>query len=86
MLRAPDAKLAQKICDRVGGFILVDGLIISVDGKRGTLYLLAATPERFTVLSQAQILRRSACWAPLALSRGKLIIRDDQQMKCLLVK
>lgn len=69
-----------------GGFILADGMIISVDGKKGMLYLLEATPERFYVLSQAQMLRRSACWAPLALSRGKLIIRDDKQMKCLLVK
>jgi hypothetical protein len=69
-----------------GGFILADGMIISVDGKKGVLYLLEATPERFNVLSQAQLLDRSTCWAPLALSRGKLIIRDDKQMKCLLVK
>jgi hypothetical protein len=69
-----------------GGFILADGMIISVDGKKGVLYLLEATPERFNVLSQAQMLNRSSCWAPLALSRGKLIIRDDKQMKCLLVK
>ena len=54
-------------------------------GKQVLLYLLEATPKRFTVLSKAQMLDRSRCWTPLALSRGKLIIRDQKQMKCLIV-
>ena len=69
-----------------GGMLLVDGMIITIDGKDGKLYLLEATPEKFTVLSVAQMLDRSMCWAPLALSRGKLIIRDQKRMKCLIVK
>ena len=68
------------------GFVIADGLIISVDGKFGILYLTEATPERFTILSKVRLLDKSRCWAPLALSRGKLIIRDTNQMKCLLVK
>ncbi len=69
-----------------GGMLLVDGMIIAIDGKDGKLYLLDATPERFTVLSEARMLIHSRCWALLALSRGKLIIRDQKQMKCLIVK
>jgi outer membrane protein assembly factor BamB len=69
-----------------GGMLLVDGMIITVDGKHGKLYLLGATPDRFAVLSEAQMLNRSMCWAPLAFSRGKLIIRDQRQMKCLVLK
>lgn len=69
-----------------GGFIIADGLIISVDGKFGILYLTEANPEQFTILSKVRLLDKSRCWAPLALSRGKLIIRDTNQMKCLLVK
>ena len=69
-----------------GGLLLVDGMIITMDGKEGKLYLLEATPEKFTVLSEARMFERSLCWAPLALSRGKLIIRNRNQMKCLIVK
>ncbi|WP_419194304.1 PQQ-binding-like beta-propeller repeat protein [Novipirellula herctigrandis] len=69
-----------------GGFIIADDLIISVDGKFGILYLTEANPNQFTILSKVRLLDKSRCWAPLALSRGKLIIRDDKQMKCLLVK
>ncbi|MFK8114285.1 MAG: PQQ-binding-like beta-propeller repeat protein [Rubripirellula sp.] len=69
-----------------GGFIIADDLIISVDGKFGILYLTKANSTEFKILSQVRLLDKSRCWAPLALSRGKLIIRDDKQMKCLLVK
>ena len=69
-----------------GGFIIADGLIISVDGKFGILYLTEANPKEFRILSKVRLLDKSRCWAPLALSRGKLIIRDDDEMKCLLVK
>lgn len=58
----------------------------SVDGKFGILYLTEANSDQFTILSKVRLLDKSRCWAPLALSRGKLIIHDDKQMKCMLVK
>ena len=69
-----------------GGFILVDGLFLSVDGHRGWLYLIEPSPEGFKEISKAKILDTQTCWGPLALSDGKLIIRDQKQMKCVLIK
>ncbi len=69
-----------------GGFILVDGLILSIDGKKGVLYLIEPVPTGFKKLASAKLLGTSQCWAPLALSDGKLVIRDQEQMKCVLVR
>jgi outer membrane protein assembly factor BamB len=68
-----------------GGFILVDDMIISNDGE-GTLYLIDPSPAGFKVLSKAKLLDTKMAWAPLALSDGKLVIRDQKQMKCVQVK
>ena len=69
-----------------GGFILVDGLFLSVDGDKGRLYLIEPSPDGFKELSKAKLLDTNTCWAPLALSDGKLLIRDQKQMKCVVVK
>ena len=68
-----------------GGFILADDMIISSDGEK-MLYLIDPTPEGFKVLAKAELLDTKTSWAPLALSDGKLVIRDQKQMKCILVK
>ncbi len=69
-----------------GGFILVDDMIISVDGNDGVLYLTKPNPKGFKLLSKANMLNTTKCWAPLALTDGKLLIRDHEEMKCVLVK
>ncbi len=69
-----------------GGFILVDGLILSVDGNKGFLYLIEPVPTGFKKLASAKLLDTKRCWAPLALSDGKLLIRDQKQMKCVMVR
>ena len=68
-----------------GGFILADDMIISSDGQK-MLYLIEPTPTEFKVLAKAELLDTKQSWAPLALSDGKLVIRDQGQMKCVLVK
>ena len=68
-----------------GGMILVDDMIISSDGSK-MLYLIDPTPEGFKVLAKAELLDTKTAWAPLALSDGKLIIRDQKQMKCVVLK
>ena len=68
-----------------GGMILVDDMIISSDGSK-MLFLIDPTPEGFKVLAQAEVLDTKQAWAPLALSDGKLIIRDQKQMKCVVVR
>jgi outer membrane protein assembly factor BamB len=69
-----------------GGFLLADGLIFSVDGRKGVLYLIEPHPSGFKSLASAQLLGENECWAPLALVDGKLLIRDQEQMKCVVVR
>ena len=69
-----------------GGFVLADGLILSMDGRYGVLYLIEPNAEGFKMLSCADLLDTQECWAPLALADGRLLIRDQRQMKCVLVQ
>jgi len=69
-----------------GGFILVDGLFLSVDGNKGWLYLIEPNAEGFKELAKTKLLDTNKCWAPLALTDGKLVIRDQKQMRCVVVK
>jgi outer membrane protein assembly factor BamB len=67
-----------------GGSILADGLLLSVDGAR-KLYLIDPDPSGFKPLASAELLTQGENWAPLALADGKLLIRDQKQLKCLAV-
>jgi len=69
-----------------GGYILVDGLLLSVDGREGILYLIEPTAEGFKPLASAKLLTAGECWGVPALSDGKLLIRDQKQLKCVVVK
>jgi outer membrane protein assembly factor BamB len=60
-------------------------MIINNDGE-GTFYLIEPTPAGFKMLSKAKLVDSKEAWAPLALSDGKLVIRDQKQMKCVQVK
>lgn len=83
-----------------GSMILVDGLILATDGGR-MLYLIDPDPAEYKQLASAELLGNQGTgrggiasrirggtqnWAPLALSDGKLLIRDQQQMKCVVVR
>jgi len=69
-----------------GGFILADGLILSVDGQKGILYLIEPDPAGYKELASAKLLDTNECWGELALVDGKLLIRDQKQMRCVVVK
>jgi len=83
-----------------GSMILVDGMILATDGRK-TLYLIEPDPSGFKSLASAELLGeagtdsegiaarvggRTQNWAPLALADGKLLIRDQMQMKCVVVR
>ena len=71
-----------------GSMILADGLILATDGIRN-LYLIEPDPSEFKPLATAELLRvrggRNHNWAPMALAEGKLLIRDQFQLKCIKV-
>lgn len=65
-----------------GSMILADGVILVTDGNK-TLYLIQPDPTGFKPLASAEILAGGQNWAPIALSTGKLLIRDQSKMMCL---
>ena len=74
---APDFEL--------GGLIMVDGLILNQNGKNGDIHLIEPSPDGYKELGKASFFdaAKSQAWAPLAFSRGKLIIRDLEKMVCI---
>jgi hypothetical protein len=69
--------------DSGGGFVIADGLIYIMNGNNGMLYLAKATSEGYQELAKAQVLQGKQIWALMALADGKLLCRDQKQLKCL---
>jgi outer membrane protein assembly factor BamB len=77
-----------------GSMILADGLILATDGDM-TLYLIKPDASAFKPIASADVLEIAADlaeprygnqnWAPIALTDGKLLIRDQGQMVCVQV-
>ncbi len=67
-----------------GSMILADGLILATDGRK-TLYLIQPDPSGFKPLDSAEILGMGQNWGPMALSNGKLLIRDQSRLMCVRV-
>jgi len=72
----------------VGPLLIADGLIFVLHGKTGELFLAEANPDGYRQLARAKVLKGEGgeVWAPMALSDGKLILRDQREMKCLNVR
>jgi len=85
-----------------GSMILVDGLILATDGAKtlyliepdpsgfkplasAALLAEAGTGSENDPIA-SRVGGRTQNWAPLALSDGKLLIRDQKQMKCVVVR
>ena len=67
-----------------GGWVLSgDGIIYIMDGASGELHIVQPSPEGFKSLSAAKLLGGQQIWGTLALTDGKLVIRDQSQMKCV---
>lgn len=66
-----------------GNLLLVDGMIVALDGKTGVLHLVEPSPEGYKELARTPMLGGKEIWAPMALADGKLVLRDQGQMKCL---
>jgi len=83
-----DGKIMWKTSDNPafnkGGAILADGLLLSVDGNK-MLYLIEPDPSGFKPLASVELLDSGENWAPIALADGKLLIRDQKNLKCVAV-
>jgi len=75
-----------------GGVILADGLLLVTDGA-SRLYLIEPDPSAFKPVATAELLKGDSGdqrfptqnWAPLALSNGRLLIRDQSRLMCVKV-
>ncbi|MBI5093749.1 MAG: PQQ-binding-like beta-propeller repeat protein [Candidatus Hydrogenedentes bacterium] len=69
-----------------GDFILADDMIIAFDGKTGMLHLVDPSPEKYKELARAKVFDGREMWAPMALTDGKLLVRNQDTLKCLDLK
>ena len=70
----------------LGSFMLADGMFFVLDGDTGKLRLIEASTTGYNELASAQVLAGQEVWAPMALSDGKLVLRDLTRMMCLDVR
>lgn len=83
--RTKDIDGAPKI--ERGSFIMADKKLILLDGESGILYLAQADVSGYKQLASAKMVKeKDMAWAPLALSNGKLLVRDWNTMKCVDLK
>ena len=69
-----------------GGLLLADDVIFIVDGFKGHLYMFEPSPRAFKPIQKAKVLAGSKIWAPLTLVDGRLLIRDQKVLKCVVVR
>ena len=72
----------------LGGTIYADGKLIVHDGHTGKVHLVKPDPEKYTelgVTSPFEVTRSTdqKMWGPPAISRGLLVVRSQNEMKCL---
>lgn len=71
-----------------GNLIIADGKLYIMNGATGTLHMAAASPDGYKPLDKANVLKGKdeEVWAPMALSDGRLVVRDLWTLKCLDVR
>lgn len=70
----------------LGSFLLADGVFFVLDGDSGLLRMIEASTTEYKELGSAQVLNGSDVWGPMALSDGRLILRDMTKMVCVSLK
>lgn len=67
----------------LGSFLMADGMFFVMEGDTGTLRLVEASTTEYRELASAKVLGSGEVWGPMALSEGRLIVRDLSKMVCL---
>jgi len=80
-----DQDASKKRTFGLGSFLLADGMFFILDGDTGMLRLVEASTREYRELASAQVLQGHDVWGPMALSGGKLVLRDMGQMVCIQV-
>ena len=71
-----------------GSFLVAARMAFVMHGKTGELCLLDLSQSAPEVLAKAKVLdaKGGNVWAPMGLSDGKLLVRDQHQLKCFDVR
>ena len=67
----------------LGAYMLADGLFFVMEGDTGRLRMIEATTAGYNELGSAQVLSGREVWGPLALSGGRMVLRDLSKMVCI---
>jgi outer membrane protein assembly factor BamB len=67
----------------LGTLLLADGKLFALDGKDGTLHIIEPDSEVYRELDSAVVCSGKGIWAPMAISEGQLLLRDQKQLSCL---
>ena len=67
----------------LGNYFLADGMFFVLDGDSGMLRLIEASTTEYKELASAQVLSGKEVWGPMALSGGKLVLRDMTKLVCI---
>jgi outer membrane protein assembly factor BamB len=70
----------------LGSFFMADGMFFVMDGDSGKLHLVEASTTGYNELAAAQVLAGQEVWGPMALSGGKLVLRDLTKIICVDVR
>jgi outer membrane protein assembly factor BamB len=67
----------------LGPYIMVDGMLLVLHGRAGTLHLMDVGPGGYSELASARILSGREVWGPLAIVGDRLVARDFTEMVCV---
>ena len=66
-----------------GNLIYADGVMWSMDGSNGDLRIIQPDPAAYKELARGKLLAGHNIWGLMALSDGRLLARDQTQLRCV---
>jgi outer membrane protein assembly factor BamB len=66
-----------------GNLLYADGRVWSMDGATGDLRILQPDPAGYQEIARAKLLSGPMVWGCMALADGRLLARDQKQLKCV---
>ena len=84
---SPDGKEAWtsdgKAAFGLGSYMMADGMFFVMEGDTGKLHMLEASTTGYNELGSAQVLNGQEVWGPMAVSGGRMVLRDLSKMVCI---
>ncbi|MCL4797702.1 MAG: PQQ-binding-like beta-propeller repeat protein [Bryobacteraceae bacterium] len=67
----------------LGSYMMADGRFYVLEGDTGMLRMIEANTTGYNELASAQVLSGREVWGPMALSGGRMVLRDLTKMVCI---